>query len=397
MSVVLPKGMRLCREAANWYTLDRIRGKKRAKITIKLFRMNHSSLESVFKDIRSSTVKFLKLLFINNKSGSQAEYTKVLEMLARDYLTRNGYDGAVLSRKFSSAHGKPRIFITRPGSVFEDAKIGPRRVIRHPSLQEMFVRYTSRTKGLQRAYGKQMIIFLSGGMAIKLYLGARRLKIPRKVADTSDFDFKFAVPRPVRAAKDIETYSYAMKRIMTRHMIGFVKHINSQWNLGSSLIIKEVKGVPVDKAGGRNIKKVYKVFNFAVKLGSRSPAVELVDTSLVNYPSINREHLNLKFSRFYGMGIPKLKYLWKDTLHILAGSFVTESMKLRNPINGNKKEKGLKNTHRIMALSNLITNDSIKQKSNKLIANILGKNKTAGTRHAKQIIAHLNRNHVARA
>jgi hypothetical protein len=233
-----------------------------------------------------------------------------------------------------------------------------------------------------------MTVFLSGGMAIKLYLRARRAHVSKKVADTSDFDFKFAVPRSLKTEREVESHAASMKHIMARHMTGFIKYINSRYNLGATLMIKEIKGAPVNKAGGPNIKKLYKAYNFAVKMRPKSPAEELVDTSLVVYPAISRDHLNLKFSRMFGMGIPKLKYLWKDTVRLLAGSFVDPLIKLRNPIYGDKKEKGLKNTDRVRNLAKLVrpSNDPLVIASKKLTENILAKKKTAGERNSRNII-----------
>ena len=426
MSVVLPKGVKLTREDVNWYKLDRVHGTKMARRTLKLFRMNHTSLKKVFKYLRPSVVKLIKFAFgtdTERKVQSKQYYkmfgtpkgpnsniklnygslpgqrlsvreidSRVLRMFARDFLTRNGYDGVYISKKVSSFHRKAipsRIFITRPIATLVNSRAPSTPVKKHPSLQEMFIKYTSATKRLMKPNRSEgMTAFLTGGMAIKLYLGARHAHISKKVADTSDFDFKYAVPKSLKTQREIESHAASMKRQMTSHMIGFIKYINSHWNLGSTLIIKEVRGAPLEKAGGPTIKKLYKVYNYAVKLSPKSPAEELVDTSLVVYPSIGRDHLNLKFSRMFGMGIPKLKYLWKDTVRLLAGSFVDPLIKLRNPIYGNKKEKGLKNTHRILDLSKLVQrpDDPLVIASKKLTENIIAKQKTAGEKNSRKIL-----------
>ena len=294
--------------------------------------MNHTSLKKVFKYLRPDTVKLLKFAFgtdVERKTQSKKYYKmfgtpknsdiklnygslpgerlavrkidmKVLDMFTRDFLNRNGYDGVYISQKISSFHRRAipsRIFITRPVATLANVQAFSTPVKKHPSLQEMFVGYTSGTTRLARPYRNGMTVFLAGGMAIKLYLRARHSRVSKRVADTSDFDFKFAVPRSIKTQREIESHAAYMKRTMTIHMTGFIKYINARYNLGSTLIIKEIRGAPVHKAGGPSVKKLYKAYNFAVKLSPKSPAEELVDTSLVVYPSISRDHLNLKFSK----------------------------------------------------------------------------------------------------
>jgi hypothetical protein len=90
----------------------------------------------------------------------------------------------------------------------------------------------------------------------------------------------------------------------------------------------------------------------------------------------------------FGMGIPKLKYLWKDTVRLLAGSFVDPLIKLRNPLYGNKKEKGLKDTNRVRNLAILVgrSKDPLVIASKKLAENIAAKKKTAGERNSRKIL-----------
>jgi hypothetical protein len=73
---------------------------------------------------------------------------------------------------------------------------------------------------------------------------------------------------------------------------------------------------------------------------------------------------------------------------------VIETAKLRNPINGNKKEKGLKNAVRVGHLSYL----TVKRKgtshlvklSRKLITNIMYRDKKTSIKHSKQILGKLH-------
>jgi hypothetical protein len=94
----------------------------------------------------------------------------------------------------------------------------------------------------------------------------------------------------------------------------------------------------------------------------------------------------------FGMGIPKLKYLWKDTVQLLAGSFIDPSIKLRNPIYGNKKEKGIKNTYRSLNLLKLVPKrkDRLIGLSKKLVGNIMTGNKKAGETDSRKILQLIN-------
>ena len=75
-------------------------------------------------------------------------------------------------------------------------------------------------------------------------------------------------------------------------------------------------------------------------------------------------------------------------MRLLAGSFVDPLIKLRNPIYGNKKEKGLKNTHRIRDLAKLVgrPKDPLVVAAKKLTENVSEKSKTAGEKISRKIL-----------
>lgn len=369
---------------------------------LKLFVITHDSLKRVFKYLSENTRLLLKVAFGTGLSGKVQNTTyKVLfgssphirgsgqrmsvvdiDKLAlagfsKEYLLKHGYDGAIMPRKKSRFHTgtfHKEIYIARKG-VLE----------RKQSLSNLFLEYTKHTTMLLRPR-REFIHFLGGGMAVKLYLKGRGIK----TASTKDFDFKFAVSRSIRSHKQIEALSEKMKSIMFRHMNGFTRWLNRKGDIKSKLEIRELKGVPLDKPSKRDfVKQVYKVYTFSVN------GEDLVDTSLVSIPGIKREkHISRKWSQYYGMPLPTLTRLWKDTLYVLAGSFVIPTAKLRNPINGNLKEKGIKNAIRTGHLSYL----SSKRKgtsylvdlSRRLVDHIIMRNKKASTRNSKKILSQLH-------
>ena len=350
---------------------------------LRLFRLSHSSLvRKVFPHVPESTRIALSLVFgtgtklkrqlkvLTGKTpgiksavkGQRVSFVNVdrdaYNALYRDFLSKRGYDGTISGIKKSRVHGGTfhgEVYIHSPHTVFTR------------SLQDLFVEYTRKTTRLIKPY-HDFVQFLSGGMAIKLYLEARGIR----TVDTSDFDFKFAVSKPLLTQKDIDEKSQKMFKIMYEHMKGF----------GKPFTWRELAGVPLASPGAKDGKLVYKVFTFSVH------GHDLVDTSLVVYPGITRDsHLSRRWTMYFRMPIEKLYYMWKDTLALLAGSFTDKGIMLRNPINGDKKEKGIKNAIRIGHISFLTTKkDKVVRLARQLVITIAMRNKKKATNLSKSIL-----------
>ena len=392
---------------------------------IRLFDITHISLKRIFKYLSENTrllmsfafgtgllkknqdVTLKKLLgkstFRNKKGfGQRLSITDIddiaMKAFSKEFLNKYGYDGAFMPKKKSVFHKNffhKEIFISKYSLlsiVSQQKDESNRRTSSHSQskslfknlpLAELFVRYTRPTQRLLRPHPRKFVMYLSGGMAVKLYLRARGIK----TAKTSDFDFKFAVPNTLKSQKQIDSVSEIMRRIMRNHIAGFVRFLNKN-GIKATFECKEIKGVPLDKPGGHSYKKVYKVYNFTIVTPYRK--YELGDTSLVLVPGITREQLSLKWSRFFGMPIQTLKNLWKDSLYLLAGSFVVGKIKLRNPINGDKKEKGIKNAIRTGHLSFLKPGKTkLVRLSRQLVENVIRRNKQSGIKHSKMILKRL--------
>jgi hypothetical protein len=333
-----------------------------------------------------------------------------LATFSREFILKHGYDGVYMPTKKSKFHKgvfHSEIFIAKRGCLLPmtmNPQPQPSKQSSSKSFQggvpisELFVKYTKNTKTLLKPHPSQFVMFLGGGMAVKLYLRARGIK----TAKTSDFDFKFAVPHVLKTKKQIEKYSNMMRNIMYRHVSGFVRFLNRN-GIPAYMEFKEVEGVPIDKPGGLEThkKKVYKVYNYTIVTSGGHRRHELVDTSLVVIPGITRKHISLKWSRKFGMPLQTLTRLWKDTLYVLAGSFVVDTIKLRNPINGAKKEKGIKNAMRAGHLSYLTAKKKgttrLVDLSRKLIGNVVARNKKSGIIHSKKIMKLLSHSQRARS
>ena len=406
--------------------------------SLRLFTITHDSLKRVFKYLSLNTRLLMSFIFgtgirrtnqeltykrimgnirsvhSKNTPGQRLSVTEIdsiaLASFSKEFVAKHGYDGVYMPTKKSKFHKgifHSEIFISKRGVLIPSStttnnkntasvsgkKTSSSFIRSNIPISELFVKYTRNTKTLLKPHPSQFVMFLGGGMAVKLYLRARGIK----TAKTSDFDFKFAVPRVLKTKKQIEKYSNMMRVIMYRHVSGFVRFLNRN-GIPASMEFKEVEGVPIDKPGGLEThkKKVYKVYNYTI-VTPGGKKHELVDTSLVVIPGITRNHISLKWSRKFGMPIQTLTKLWKDTLYVLAGSFVVDTIKLRNPINGAKKEKGIKNAMRAGHLSYLTAKKRgtarLVNLSRKLIANVVARNKKSGTIHSKKIMRLLQSQH----
>lgn len=397
----------------------------KTKKQLKLFKVSHTSLKKVFKYLSPNTQLLLKFIFgtdttrniqkniLKKLTGEMGTPTRsnygergqrlslseidtiVFKAFSKEL--RGNYDGIYVPKRFTKFHKggmfHSEIYISKYGLLkhigtksFSEKKKGRSKPVNVP-MSELFIKYTKHTRGLLKPHPFRFVMFLGGGMAVKLYLRERGIS----TAKTSDFDFKFAVPSPLRKQTDIDKLSQLMKQIMQKHMNGFVRFLN-RIGIPSKLEVKEIEGVPLNKPSIGGGKKIYKVYNFSIH--SRGKTYELVDSSLVCIPGISRkDHLSLKWSRKLGFPIQKLTRLWKDTLYVLAGSFVDKKIMLRNPINGDKKEKGIKNAIRAGHLSYLTSKRKgtayLVDLSRRLIEDIAARNKKQGVKTSKEIMNQL--------
>lgn len=410
--MIIKKGTQIFRGGrcqGNFYTLDPASAKLYGKLctfsapkNLRLFVITHASLSRIMnhlsKNLRlSMSFIFGTYIFRKNQSkvlglkngGSRTPGQRisivdidkiVMDSFFKEFLKPRGFDGAFMPPKRSKFHK----------GIFHGEMYIPRMMTTNSIISELFVKYTKGTTRLIKPYRK-FVVFLSGGMAIKLYLRARGIE----TAPTSDFDFKFAVPSSLNSQNDMNVRASLMKNIMEQHVNGFVKFLN-RVGIKCTYIVRELEGVPLSKPGGSTYKKVYKVYNFSLIIQGREKPYELIDTSLVVVPGIKRDtHLNNRWVKKFRMPIQKLTYMWKDTLYILAGSFVKKDIMLRNPIDGAKKEKGMKNALRVGHLSFLTAKRKgtrhMVNLARKLISNIIIRNKSMGIKHSRQILKHLQR------
>ena len=235
-----------------------------------------------------------------------------------------------------------------------------------------FSQYCMRHKRL--AYpNKNFTIYLSGGMAVKLYLMDKGIDpIPKKVASTKDYDFVFAVHHPL-TEKEVERYSLAMYNFMYNFIKGYVRP--------DQLKIKSYTRKSFIPASG---KRTYHVVQF-----KKADGGDFVDCTLSYIPKFTRHEVNSEFARKYGLPIKRLRYMYKEILTVLAGSFVYKKILPRNPLGKENPEKGLRNVARVKALRKL--RDTKTPQTTEFLKAIQEKKKKAALTKARAIIREIAR------
>lgn len=397
----LPPGIRVVKRTTNFFVTRNPRTASayghlatyETTKPLRLFVLTHSNILKVLRDrnVSPSTKVMLRLAlgtkttrarqvvayrhvlrgreripgYRNTRPGqrlSVAELDKqVFEKLSREFLRPKKYDGFYSPAKPSIFHGgwfHSEIMIADAmytlERVLSKKLVAPvRNVLSRQevikALPALFVDYSRTQRRLTRPYGG-FVIYLGGGMAVKLYLEARAIHAPQKVLQTTDFDFTFSVPRQIRTNTGVRLRVEVMRKIMMTHLSGFTAWLGRYYGVRPQILIKEfVPPVSVLPSTG---KRVYHVVSYALRFPGVAKPVDFVDTTLAHVPRLTREHIHYAYTKHFGMPIERLKYLSKNVLAVLAGSFATKdpALKSRNPLVGNRAEKGLKNTARMASL-----------------------------------------------
>lgn len=326
---------------------------------------------------------------------------QVFEKLAREFLIPKKYDGFYSPTKQSIFHGgrfhsEIMVCDARRSLVHVLSKklgVPVRNALTHreviKALPALFVEYSRKQQRLTRPYGG-FVIYLGGGMAVKLYLEARAIRAPPKVLQTTDFDFTFSVPRQIRSNIGVRLRVDVMRKIMTTHLAGFSAWLGRFYGVRPQIVVKDfVPPVSVLPSTG---KRVYHVVSYALRFPGVAKPVDFVDTTLAHVPGLTREHIHYFYTKQFGMPIERLKFLSKNVLAVLAGSFATKdpSLKSRNPLVGNRSEKGLKDAARLATL--------IKVKGSRpstvvrtFVKNIQEHRVRAAFQHARQVLKNIKR------
>ena len=392
-----------------------------AKKPLRLFLLTHPNVKRIFPNLSRKTILGLRFaLGTNVTRGQQTKVyqnitgrkaprrflarpqnrgerlsltninTEVFGRLSAEYLTKNGYDGFYAPPKRTGFHDglfpaeimlcNAARTLVRPG--VERAPVLSRvSVVRE--LPQLFIKYCRRNRALLRVYRNLFVPELGGGMGVKLYLEARGKPAPKRVTDTRDFDFTFAVPKRL-SQREARRRALLMKSIMYRHVTGFVSWLNRTYTrTNAKLIVSDfVPDIKVLPATG---KTIYQVTQFRIQFPAGQP-MDFVDATLAYVPGSSHDDIHPVYSRMYGLPIERLKKLYDAVLAVLAGSFLYPGVKPRNPIIGKNPEKGQKNVSRLGALQNLAP------KNVSLVRNLIRRIKKRDVSGAKRNAAMLIKN-----
>jgi hypothetical protein len=388
----------------------------RVKKTLRLFDLTHKNIETLLRSkypISSDTKGLLRIVLgtgvtigeqvaaarhllgkdagklpkeTDTRRGQRLSYKelnkKTFGALAREFLIPEGYDGYYSPAKKSVFHGGTfhhEIMLNNAYQKIERLK-GPTPVISRKSfsyaLPRIFMDYCKKTNRLVKPYGGGLTIFCTGGMGVRLYLTAIGKDLPPKIRRTSDFDFTFAVPRKLASEKLVSTYALTMRTIMYEHLNGFIQYLNKNYKgINASLRVNRYRRSAYDaprlQVPGTG-RRVYQVISWQIVTG-KNEVTDLVDTALAVYPRASRDMLHLPFSYRTGIPIQKLRYQFKDSLALLTGSLIHKGLiSKRNPLIGDAKEKGQKNTERVKELIKVVRSKRSYYKNLAPIANSTG-------------------------
>jgi hypothetical protein len=358
------------------------------KKPLRLFVLNHKNIQLVSKHFSRETRLGLQfVLGTNVLRGQQAEvYRRIISgklprrflnrpfgrgerlsvtninrdvftRFAHDFLIPKGFDGFYSHPKKTGFHGgyfPAEIMLVDGGRVLK--RPGPEQVpllsrvsvIRE--LPYLFIQYCKRNRILLRSFRNYFVPYLGGGMGVRLYLEARKIKPPAKVQDTSDFDFTFAVSRKLKL-RDINQHTSIMYSLMSKHLNGFIAWLNRTYTQTNAQLVTS-HFIPPGRYFPATKKYIYRVYQFRIQFPGKEP-MDFVDATLAHVPGTSREDIHPVYSKKYGLPIPRLKKLHESVAAVLAGSFVYKGAKPRNPIYGNRPEKGEKNVARLAALQNI--------------------------------------------
>lgn len=255
-------------------------------------------------------------------------------------------------------------------------------------LSRLFIEY-SRTHTALVRQRPDFIHFLSGGMAVKLFLKAHKMPASKLTKKTTDFDFVFAVPNPLTPAQQ-SSKARAMDRLMSRHINGFSRWLAKKYNLENTISKNSL--VPPVPYNPNTKKRIYKVFQYTVNIPGKEPE-GLVDATLTLVPGVRRDQLLHKHTAAFGMPIQKIKYLYKGALYMLAGTFSSfilkdASLSSRNPLLGSRAEKGLKNAARVSNLMKAAKSNATTATRN-LLQNIKTGNVVEAFNNAERVLKNI--------
>ena len=394
----------------------------RAKKTLRLFDMSQKNLKLLFQigGLTPRTKRLLQLSFgtglslkdqvaaigdvVKDKSlrrvkeaartgvpGQRASYLdldkRMDEFFIKEFLAPSGYDGYYATGRHTVFHkGKFRAEIMLNNAYQKIERAGPTRLpvvslaeLQYPqTISRLFLEYCRKKNTPLSKSHREFTIFCTGGQALNLYLRRKLKNIPQVVRKTYDFDLSFAVPSPLKSVTDVVQRIERMRLVMIELMNGFVAFVNKNYmganaKLRMTKVYRKVETHPAVQipATGR---RVYCVFTWQIVIGKA--VVDVCDSALAVYPGVTSRSLDSEYTAYYGVPIQKVEYQFRDLAALLSGSFLYKNqiIFMRNPLKGQKANKGLRNTWRMKALLPMVKRNVVSNAVRPLVNKILNKN-----------------------
>jgi hypothetical protein len=184
----------------------------------------------------------------------------------------------------------------------------------------------------------RLSIYLGGGMAVMLH-GAP--------VHTNDFDFTFGVHDHL-SPDQIKEVSIGIRTAMTSYIDYFCKYLKSSYGINASLWFPEPRIVNIGHTNPLDGKMTYSLTQYFLKIDGKR--IDLADASLKYLPSKTSTKVNKQLYAATGLPVSNWDVIQKNTSSLLLRSFLNAGARNRNPINGNRKAKGLKNMNRVRYL-----------------------------------------------
>jgi len=358
-----------------------------------------SAIGDVVKDKSLKRVKAVARTGVPGQRASYLDLDKRMdEFFIKEFLVRSGYDGYYATGRHTVFHqGKFRAEIMLNNAYQKIERAGPTRLpvvslaeLQYPqTISRLFLEYCRKKNTPLSKSHKEFTIFCTGGQALNLYLRRKLKYIPQVVRKTYDFDLSFAVPSPLPSITDVVQRIERMRLVMIDLMNGFISFVNRNYTganakLRMTKVYRKVETHPAVQipATGR---RVYCVFTWQIVIGKA--VVDVCDSALAVYPGVTARSLDSEYTAHYGVPIQKVEYQFRDLAALLSGSFLYKNqiIFMRNPLKGQKADKGLRNTWRMKALLPMVKRSAVVNAVKPLVNRILNKNFSGGVKASRVV------------
>jgi len=244
--------------------------------------------------------------------------------------------------------------------------------------------------------------FLTGGMAVKFYLESKNVP-SHKIPKSNDFDISVSINNRNLIGTSRDVLNTCIQKIRDKIepiLNAFLQDVRNKirYKILKTARLDFTTYTPTQFPRLQNStteRYVYQVLRYFIT-GVTNKPIEFVDVALCYIPGAN-DMVKESISK---VPFPMLKsvYMLRDIASVFTKSFISTNNlnKIRNPINGEKKEKGLKNYNRIKTLCDTINTNSSKNKicknmtNLKTIINSSNKNQTTKKSNAIKLIRNKN-------